>query len=80
MRELVDAGQYERVNIVELLTNHFDMPRDAFERLIVRYRVYQLTHYNLDVIFSGDQELIESYYSIENEVAHSAKVQAALSR
>ena len=76
MRDLVEAGHYDRVNIIEFV-NHFDISREVFEQIVDERNLALFVHYNLDVIFSGDPQLIASYYSIENEAAHTAHVQAA---
>jgi len=81
MQELIDAGEYERVNIVEF-AYHFYASRGgdsiaAFRRFYEEDNMQIYTHYNLDVIFSGDQALIDSYYAKENEAQHTAIVQAA---
>jgi hypothetical protein len=76
MQELIDVGEYDRINIVELV-NHFNMPVEAFERLEREYNINLFTHYNLDVIFSDDPVLIADYYSAENEAAHTAIVETA---
>ena len=76
MQEHVAAGRYEYVNIVDAI-NHLEIPRFALERMINESGIYRYTHYNLDVIFSNNTQLIMDYYSIENEAAHTAQVQAA---
>jgi len=79
MWNLINAGEYERVNIVEFV-NYFRIPRESFERFVREYHMNLFTHYNIDVIFSGDWDLIMSYYAAENEAAHTAIVQAAFDR
>jgi len=75
MQDLVDSGQYDRVNIVELV-NYFRIPRHAFEGFVNEFNMYLFTHYNTDAIFSGNRQLIEAYYALENEAQHSSQVQA----
>jgi len=74
MQGLVDAGQYDRVNIVELV-QHERVPRETFfERFATEHNMNLFTHYNPDVIFSGDPQLIKRYYSKENESSHTGQV------
>ena len=83
MQNLIDAGEYDRVNIVEFLT-FFDLYRPssinpsvtAFENIANRHNMDIFTHYNFDILLSGDWDLIRDYYCITNEAAHSAQVQA----
>jgi len=75
MQGLVDAGEYDRVNIVEFV-NHFEIPQYAFEGFVNEFNMYLFTHYNTDVIFSGNRQLIEAYYALENEAQHSSQVRA----
>jgi|GEM_PF-3598439 len=84
LHNLVATGQYERVNIVEFV-DHFGLDREStlspgmsiLEHWINEHNMHLYTHYNLDIIFSGDWELIRSYYSVENEHLHTAQVLAA---
>jgi len=76
MRGLVDAGEYERVNIIEF-ANRFRLSEIGLEHIMNRDGMNFFTHYNLDIIFSGDLELITAYYSRENEALHTAQVQEA---
>ena len=81
MQGLVDAGLYEKVNIVEFVhyfNRYENLTRETFERIVNENNMYLFTHYNLDIIFSGDPSLIASYYAIENEAAHTMQVQSAL--
>jgi len=81
MQRLVDAGEYERVNIVELVNNPpTRIIRTGFERLMQNTNLHLFTHYNLDIIYSGDWDLILAYYAIENQPLHDAQVQAAFNR
>ena len=73
MQGLVDAGEYDRVNIVEF-AEHLGLTREVFERWHTEFDMHLYTHYNIDIIFSGDPELIASYYSVENEHLHTALV------
>ena len=77
MQGLIDAGQYDRVNIVEYV-HHSGMLRETFEQIVNEHSMYLFAHYNLDIIFSGDPSLIARYYAIENEAAHTMQVQSAL--
>ena len=80
MQDLINAGEYERVNIVEFI-NWARLPREIFEyRVTVENDLTLFTHYNLDIIFSGDEQLIRQYYSTENQAAHTAQVQAAFNQ
>jgi len=79
MSRHIAAGAYERVNIAELASQSW-VHRDAIEYLMPRRNVYIFAHYNLDIIFSNDWDLILSYYAIENEPLHTAQVQAAFDR
>jgi len=79
MQNLVDTGEYERVNMVEFVS-YFGLPRSTLEQFIEEFDMHLFTHYNLDVIFSGDQQLIQNYYSIENEATHTAQVQETFER
>ena len=79
---LVDAGEYDRVNIVELIY-YFGLDREGLtpgmsiiEHWANEHNMSIFTHYNLEILLSGDSELIRAYYSIENEAAHTAQVQA----
>jgi len=77
-RRLIDAGEIERVNIVEF-ANRIEMNRpvlskEAFIRWYNHDNLGIFTHYNIDVIFSGNMDLIMAYYSIENEHLHTAQV------
>jgi len=74
MRDLVAAGEYERVNIVDFVDHFFGENREAFERWVNEHSMYLHTHYNLDIIFSGNPQLIASYYAIENESIHTAQI------
>jgi len=91
MLHLINRGEYDKVNIVELLNRNgwltrpatvidgmaFPSGREMFEELVNRHNMNLFTHYNIDIISSGDWELIEQYYAIENQAAHTAQVQAA---
>jgi hypothetical protein len=76
MQDLIDAGAYDKVNIVEFVT-HFEIPRSAFAGFINEFNMQLFTHYNVDVIFSRDQRLIQNYYSKENEATQTVQVLAA---
>lgn len=76
MQQLVENGNYDGVNIVAFV-NYFRLTQDAFEHWVDEFDMQLFTHYNAEVIFSRDQQLIQSYYSIENEVAHTTQVQEA---
>jgi len=83
MHGLIDAGEYNRVNVVDFI-NHFGLDRPSslspgltiFEHWATQHNMNIFTHYNFDVLLSGDWDLIRSYYSIENEHLHTAAVQA----
>jgi len=83
MRDLVEAGEYNRVNIVDFI-NHFGLDRPSslspgrtiFEHWVRHDNMNIFTHYNLDILLSGSWTLIREYYSIENEHLHTAAVQA----
>jgi len=82
MEGLIDAGEYERVNVVELI-NHFGLYREGltpgktiFEHWATYDNMNLFTHYNFEVLLSGDSQLIREYYSAENEATHTAQVQA----
>lgn len=77
MQGLVDAGAYERVNIVEAV-DYLGITREIFEHFVDEFNMQIFVHYNTDVIFSGDRQLIASYYSSENEALHDAHVRNAL--
>jgi len=57
--------------------NHFRLSEVSFEHIMNRDSINFFTHYNLDIIFSGDLELITAYYSRDNEALHTAQVQEA---
>jgi len=76
MMDLIERGEYGRVNIIEFV-NHFGLSRAAFERFKIEDSMYLFGHYNLDVIFSGNAALIASYYSVANESLHRAQVEMA---
>lgn len=42
--------------------DHFDIPRDIFEAINDNY-LFSKNDYNLDVLYSGDTAIIESYYT-----------------
>ena len=82
MQRLIDAGEYDRVNVIEFLY-FFNMNRISstpgitiFEGIANRHNMNIFTHYNFDILLSGDWDLIRDYYCITNEAAHSAQVQA----
>ena len=82
MRDLVAAGEYDRVNVVEFI-NYFELYREgltpgmtAFEHWANEFNMNIFTHYNFDILLSGDWDLIRDYYCITNQAAHSAQVQA----
>ena len=83
MRALIDAGEYDRVNIVEFI-NHVRLYRESslspgmsiFEHWATHDNLNIFTHYNFEVLLSGDMARIRAYYAIENEAAHTAQVQA----
>ena len=79
MQGLTETGQYDRVNIVEFV-HHVELLRWVFEWLATKHNMNIFTHYNFDVIYSGDRRLIADYYSIENEPDQTAQVQAAFER
>jgi len=76
-RNIGETGDYERFNIVDFVDRFFDGNREGFERWVLERNIPLFTHYNLDIIFSGDQDLITQYYSIQNQSTHTAIVQAA---
>lgn len=76
MQALVDAGEYDRVNIIEFLSTT-NLDKEIFGYRVNDWNLNIFTHYNVDILFSGDEQLIRQYYSIENEAAHTAQVQAA---
>jgi len=90
MSDLIEAGEYDRVNIVEFISYfRLDQVRldveglisdtsTAFERWVISDNMNIFTHYNLSILLSGDMERILEYYSIENEHLHTAAVQARL--
>lgn len=82
MQSLAETGQYDRINIVEFVHHRRDvmLPRWAFERDATEYNMHIFTHYNLDVIYSGDPQLVARYYSKETEPIHTAQVRAAFER
>jgi len=83
MRGLIDAGEYDRVNIVEFIY-HFGLYRPSslspgltiFEHWATYHNMNIFTHYNFDVLLSGDWDLIREYYGIANEPYLTAQVQA----
>lgn len=77
MQGLIESGQYDRVNIVELVINHERLSRESFESFATKHNMHIFTHYNLDVIFSGDPRLVAEYYSMKNESRHTMQVRAA---
>ena len=79
MQRLVHDGEYERVNLIEFL-NHTRLTRESFERWMNEDNMRLFTHYNLDIIFSGDEQLMRQYYSAENQPIHTAQVQAAFNQ
>jgi hypothetical protein len=76
MNDLIEAEEYEEINIVTFL-DHFEISQIEFETNIDKFNLDIFTYYNPTVIFSGDQQLIESYYAIENEPNHVVIVQTA---
>ena len=82
MGELIDAGEYGEINIVEFI-HRFDLGREhsrfpgltIFEHWAIHDNLNIFTHFNFDILLSGDWDLILSYYSIENEPLHTAAVQ-----
>lgn len=75
MKEFVDAGQYDKVNIVEY-SKRFEITKVAFEEHVEKNNLGIYADYNADVIFSEDQESIAEYYSIENEEVQKAQIKA----
>ena len=83
MQSLIDAGEYNRVNIVEFIEelrlrqSPTQSPgTTAFEHWAIHDNMNIFTHYNLDILLSGDMNLIRQYYAIENEPLHTAAVQS----
>jgi len=82
MQELIDAGEYDRVNVVEMIT-YFGLDRlnslspgfTTFEHWTNERNLNIYTHYNFDVLLSNDWDLIREYYSIANEQLHTAQRQ-----
>jgi len=81
MEDLIAAGEYDKVNIVEftnfVVTASAGWNREAFERRLVEFDMHLFTHYNPNVIFSRDPALIKNYYSIENEPVHTMLIETA---
>ena len=83
MRDIVEAGEYESVNIAEFI-EHFELDRPSslspgitiFEHWANYFNMNIFTHYNFDILLSGDWNLIRDYYCITNEPLHTAQVQA----
>jgi len=83
MQSLIDAGEYDRVNIVEFLI-FWNLLRQssitpnitAFESIVNMHNMNIFTHHNFEILLSGDWDLIREYYSIANEPYHTAQVQA----
>ena len=68
---------YDQINIVEFANHFYGDNRDVFAYWVTELGMNLYTHYNLDIIFSDDWDLILEYYAIENQAYHSALVQAA---
>ena len=84
MQDLVASGEYDSVNISEFI-NHFRLYRDSlspgktiFEHWATHDNMNIYTHYNFEVLLSGDPARIREYYSIQNEPTHTSQVQARL--
>ena len=83
MQDLISKGEYDRVNIVEFIS-HFNLGRPSplspgrtiFEHWANEYNMSIFTHYNFDILLSGDENLIRQYYAIENEPLHTAAREA----
>ena len=76
MKPLIDAGEYENINIFQLIRD-LEISEEYFTRQVLNYDMEFLTHYNIEILFSDDQRLIEEYYSIENESYHTKQVRTA---
>jgi len=84
IRDLIEAGEYDKINVVEFI-NHFDLGhpsslseegRTIFEHWANEHNMNIFTHYNFDVLLSGDMNRILAYYHRNNEHLHSAARQA----
>ena len=82
MQGLIDAGEYERVNIVEFVKSRSGngLTKEVFEHWIREDNLNLFTHYNVDIIFSGDPQLIAEYYSAANQATHTAQVLSAFNQ
>ena len=76
MEPLVEAGLYYQVNMVDWVRSS-GISFETVNNHMMNNNVQLFVHFNLDVIFSDDDELIRAYYSKENEILHNSIVQAA---
>jgi len=57
------TGCNSKSNIIEFV-KYFDITKDEMEKLIASdSNLYYLYDYNIDIIYSGDEKLIENYYN-----------------
>ena len=76
MRDLIEIGEYDKVNLSQFISDR-NVGEEFFTSQIANYNMDIYTHYNIEILFSGNQRLIQSYYSATNEAIHTSHVQAA---